>query len=122
MTRLNWNQRQSPGELDDSPSVKPTYEFDFRRNTTPGSSSWPEKFQGEKFGPSFIGKAWKAGLVVVAEVEGFPHPVAVTESKWITQGVLAVKVSGSWLIPNRLWTRTTVKGLDSTGLLTGDAK
>lgn len=117
MTRLRWNERQSPTDLDDSPDVTVDYSFDYTRGTQHGEPSWPEKHSGQKFGPSFIGKAWKAGLVVVAEVEGFPHPVAVTESKWVAQGVIAVKVSGSWLIPNRLWTRDTVKGLDSTGLL-----
>lgn len=118
--RLNWNQRQSPTDLDDSPSVTIDYSFDYRRNTTPGSASWPDKHSGQKFGPSFIGKAWKAGLVVVAEVVGLPHPVAVTESRWAAAGVIEVKVSGAWQVPERIWTRSTVRGLDSTGLLTGE--
>lgn len=117
MTRLRWNERQSPTDLDDSPDTLPDYSFDYRRCTEHGKPSWPEKHGKEKFGPALIGKAWKAGLVVVAEVEGFPRPVAVTESRWGAAGVLQVRVSGSWCIPERLWTRTTVRGLDSTGLL-----
>lgn len=115
--RLNWNQRQSPTDLDDSPNTTPDYSFDYRRGTQHGEPSWPERHGKERFGPALIGKAWKAGLVVVAEVEGFPHPIAATESRWGSAGVLQVKVSGSWVIPDRLWTRTTVRGLDSTGLL-----
>jgi hypothetical protein len=34
-TRLNWNQRQSPTELDDAPA-KPTYQFDLRRGAGHG--------------------------------------------------------------------------------------
>lgn len=117
MTRLRWNARQSPTDLDDSPDTIPDYSFDYTRGTKHGEPSWPEKHGKEKFGPSLVGKAWKAGLVVVAEVEGFPHPVAVTESKWGGPGILLVKVSGSWVVPDHLWTRDTVKGLDSTGLL-----
>lgn len=118
--RLNWAARQSPGEFDESgPPPKPTYEFDLRRSAEPGTPSWPTKVQGQTFGPSFIGKAWKAGLVVVAEIDGLPHPVAAIETKWLN-GVLVVKVSGSWCVPDRLWTRASVKGMDSTGLLTGE--
>lgn len=115
-SRLNWNSRQSPTDMDETAPTKPSYEFDLRRNATPGSPSWPAKVQGETFGPTFIGKSWRAGLVVVAEIEGLPHPVAATETKW-SNGVLVVKVNGNWLVPERIWTRTTVRGLDSTGLL-----
>lgn len=115
MSKLNWNARQSPTDLDDSPNITPSYEFDHRRCTEPGKPSWPEKF-----GPSVVSKAWKSGLVVVAEVQGLPHPIAVTESRWGAAGVLQVKVSNCWQVPERIWTRTTVKGLDSTGLLVGE--
>lgn len=117
MTRLRWNERQSPTDLDDSPNTLPNYSFDYTRGTKHGEPSWPERHGKERFGPALIGKAWKAGLVVVAEVEGFPHPVAATETRWGAAGVLEVKCSEGWRIPNRLWTRDTVKGLDSTGLL-----
>lgn len=117
MSRLRWNERHGPDEFDDTAPSTPDYSFDYRRNTTSGSSSWPERHGPDRFGPALIGKAWKAGLVVVAEVQGLPHPVAVTESRWGAQGVLQVKVSSCWQIPERIWTRDTVKGLDSTGLL-----
>lgn len=115
--RLNWNQRQSPTDIDDSPNTLPDYSFDYIRGTKHGEPSWPERHGKERFGPALIGKAWKAGLVVVAEVAGFPHPVAAVETRWGAAGVLQVKVSGCWMVPNRLFTRATVKGMDATGLL-----
>lgn len=117
--RLNWASRQSPGDFDNSVPVEIDYSFDYRRNTEPGKPSWPERHGPDRFGPALIGKSWKAGLVVVAQIDGLPHPVAAIETRW-SNGVLVVKVSGSWCVPDRLWTRKTVKGLDSTGLLTGE--
>lgn len=117
MTKLNWNQRQSPTDLDDSPNITASYEFDYRRSSTPGQPSWPERHGKEKFGPAIIKKAWKSGLVVVAEVEGFPHPVAAQEVRWGAAGVLELKCVEGWRIPQRLWTRPNAKGLTSSGLL-----
>lgn len=117
MSKLNWASRQSPTDLDDSANVKPTYEFDLQRGTQHGQPSWPEKVQGEKFGPSFIGKAWKAGLVVVAEVAEFPHPVAVVESKWGGPGILLVKTLEGYKVPERIFTRPDARNLTSSGLL-----
>lgn len=114
--RLNWNDRQGPGDFDNTAPVAPDYSFDYTRGSKPGEPSWPERHGKEKFGPSLIGKSWRAGLVVVAEVEGQPHPVAVVESRW-SAGALQVKVSGCWMVPDRLFTRNTVKGMDATGLL-----
>lgn len=115
--RLNWANRQSPGEFDESaPPAKPTYEFDLRRNTLPGGQSWPERLQGEKFGPSFVSKAWKAGLVVVAEIPGFPYHVAVSQAKWSRQVLVVVTLEGE-RVPDRLYTRKSMKGFDSSGLL-----
>lgn len=119
--RLNWNSRQSPTDMDETAPTKPTYEFDLRRNTTPGSQSWPEKLQGEKFGPRFIGRAWEKGLVVVAEIDGLPHPVAAIETKW-SNGILVVKCQEGWRIPSRLWTRKTVRGLSSCGELLSEGE
>lgn len=117
LTRLNWNQRQSPTDLDDSPDTLPNYSFDYTRGSKPGEPSWPEKHGKEKFGPSLIGKAWKAGLIVVAEVEGFPHPVAVMESKWGGPGILLIKTLEGFKVPARIWTRPDARGLTSSGLL-----
>lgn len=117
MTKLNWNARQSPTDLDDSPNITASYEFDYRRSSTPGTPSWPERHGKEKFGPAIVKKAWKSGLVVVAEVEGFPHPVAAQEVRWGAAGVLEVKTLEGYRIPLRLYTRASAKGLDSTGLL-----
>jgi hypothetical protein len=109
--RLNWQRRQGPQDFDDSAPTQVTYDFDHRRNCTPGSQSWPEKF-----GPSSIKKAWKAGLVVVAEIEGYPYPVAVQEARWEGQ-VLTVKVLEGWKVVEHLWTRPDARNLTSSGLL-----
>lgn len=93
------------------------YSFDYTRGNKPGEPSWPERHGKERFGPALIGKAWKAGLVVVAEVEGFPHPVAVTESRWSDAGVLLVKTLEGYRIPDRIFTRPDAKNLTSSGLL-----
>lgn len=112
MSRLNWNNRQSPDDFDNTAPQQVSYEFDHTRNVTPGCKSWPDKF-----GPSSIGKAWKAGLVVVAEVEGIPYPVAAAKSRWGAAGVIEVECLEGWKVPNRIWTRTSAKGLTSSGLL-----
>lgn len=117
MSKLNWANRHDPGEFDVTAPEKPSYEFDYRRSTTPGTSSWPEKHGSEKFGPSLIKKAWKAGLIVVAEVEGFPYPVAAQELRWGAAGVIEVKTLEGYRVPERLWTRPNAKGLTSSGLL-----
>lgn len=117
MTRLNWsNSRQSPTDQDDITPSEIDYRFDYRRCTEPGKPSWPEKHSGQKFGPSFIKKAWQKGLVVVADV-GLPHPVAAMDVQWAASGVLQVRCAEGWRVPDRIWTRDTVKGLTSTGLL-----
>jgi hypothetical protein len=115
VSRLNWNSRQSPTDFDDTAPPAPNYAFDHRRSLEPGTPSWPDKF-----GPSSVSKAWKHGLVVVAEIDGIPHPVAVTKSRWGASGVLQVEVQGNWLVPERVWTRDSVKGLSSTGELVVD--
>lgn len=113
VSRLNWNNRQGPEDFDNTAPSAPDYNFDYRRNTAPGAkSSWPEKF-----GPAVIRRAWTSGLVVVAEIEGFPYPVAVTESRWNKVKVLEVKTLEGYRIPDRIWTRPDAKGLTSSGLL-----
>lgn len=123
MTRLNWSSRQSPTDLDQPPSKVVDYSFDYRRDTRPGApSSWPATHSGVKFGPSFIKKAWQSGLVVVAEIEGFPHPVAAMEVRWAAAGVMEVKTLEGFKVPQRLWTRSNAKGLTSSGLLIEENK
>ena len=114
-SRLNWANRQSPGEFDVSAPEEASYEFDYRQQG--GAAPWPLKHGNEKFGPSLIRKAWAAGLVVYAEVEGFPHPIAVKEASWTNNHVLVVKTLEGERTPSRLFTRTSVKGMDSSGLL-----
>jgi hypothetical protein len=113
MGRLNWNNRQGPGDFDDTaPQIK-SYGFDYARNVT-GGDSWPLKF-----GPSTIAAAWRNKLVVVAEIPGFPYPVAVASARWCGQ-VLEVKTLEGYRIADRIWTRESAKGLTSSGLLIED--
>jgi len=111
VSRLNWNNRQNPTDFDNTAPTTPDYGFDHRRGSAPGMPSWPDKF-----GPSNIRRAWKAGLIVVAEIEGFPHPVAVSEARWEGQ-VLEVKTLEGYRIAERIWTRPDARGLKSTGEL-----
>lgn len=114
--RLNWNDRQSPTDFDNSVPREPDYSFDYQRCSEPGKPSWPEKHGKDRFGPALISKAWKAGLVVVAEIEGFPYHLAVSQAKWIGPVLVVVTLEGN-KIPDRLYTRKSMKGFDSSGLL-----
>lgn len=115
-------RRHSPTDLDDAPEEKsrPTpsianMQFDYRYKG--GAKPWPErhKFSQVKFGPALIKTAWKVGLVVIAEIEGFPHPVAVTESRWNAANCFEVKTAEGWRLPSRVRTLKNIKGLQSTG-------
>lgn len=108
--------RRSPTDLDDeSPVATGPPQFDYRHRG--GATPWPERhrFSGVKFGPALIKAAWKAGLVVVAYVDGFDHPVAVTESRWNAAKCFEVKTLEGWRLPRRLRTLTSSRGLQSTG-------
>lgn len=115
MARLNWNHRQGPDDFDATAPQPVRYDFDHHRCLEQGKPSWPDKF-----GPSVVTKAWKAGLVVVAEVEGIPYPVAAAKTRWAAAGVIEVECLEGWKVPSRLWTRPNAKGLTSSGLLIED--
>lgn len=113
--------RRSPTDLDEpdekqkpAPSIK-NMQFDYHYRG--GSNCWPErhKYSKIKFGPGLIKKAWQVGLVVIAYIEGFPYPVAVTESRWNTAKCFEVRSQGIWYLPLRLRTLTSTSGLMSTG-------
>lgn len=108
--------RRSPTDLDESPAVDPgPPQFDYTHQG--GATPWPQRhrFTGIKFGPALVKAAWKAGLVVVAEVNGFDHPVAVTEARWNAAKCFEVKTLEGWRLPNRIFTRVDARGLKSTG-------
>lgn len=111
MTRLNWSSRSSPTDLDIPPDKTVSYEFDHRRCTEPGKSSWPEKF-----GPSTITKALKSGLIVCAEIEGFPYPVAIKQARWSGQTLEVITLEGP-RVAQRIFTRPDAKGLTVGGVL-----
>lgn len=115
MTKTYRIVRQSPTDLDEAGEVVPSLQFDYRRKG--GAAPWPErhKFSGVKFGPALVKAAWKAGLIVVAYVDGFPNPVAVTETRWNAAKCFEVKTLEGWRLPLRLRTLTSSEGLKSTG-------
>lgn len=111
--------RHSPTDLDE-PDEKPkltreTLQFDYRYKG--GATPWPErhKFSKVKFGPALVKAAWKVGLIVLAEVEGFPNPIAVTETRWNAAKCFEVKTLEGYRLPLRIFTRTNTRGLQSTG-------
>lgn len=113
--------RHSPTDLD-VPDEKqrpvPTAEnmqFDYRYKG--GAAPWPErhKFSKVKFGPALVKTAWSVGLVVIAYIEGFPHPVAVTEARWNKAKCFEVRTLEGWKLPVRIRTLTNARGLKSTG-------
>jgi len=100
--------RKAPTEVDDVP-LKPIVEFDLRR-------PYPARYFGQRFGPSLIDKAMKAGFTVVAEIPEIPYPIIITESRWCDT-VLEVLTLEGWRIPDRLLTRRSMKGFTTSGLL-----
>ena len=101
--------RQSPTDLDDAGEVTPTLEFDYRRSNVPGTSSWPERHCGMKFGPNLIRKALTAGFYVMAEIPEAPRPVVVNEARWYGP-VFEVLTLEGYRIPDRVFTVTSLKG------------
>ena len=112
--RLNWQQRQGPQDFDDTAPIAQSLEFNYAHQG--GAGPWPLRHGNIKFGPALIRRAWESGLVVYAEIENWPHPVAVREAQW-TGGVLEVKTLDGPRIPLRLFTRPTAAGLTSSGFL-----
>lgn len=114
MSRLNWNQRQSPTDMDDTAPTAVSYEFDYTHQG--GSQPWPLKHCGIKFGPSLIRQSLAHGLLVFAEIDGFPHPIMVKEARWLGT-TFQVGTLEKWANPRRVFTRTSAKGMTSSGLL-----
>jgi|ERR1041385_2836214 hypothetical protein len=116
MSRLNWNDRHSPTDFDNSaPAVQP---LDFDYTHAGGACPWPEKHGSIKFGPALIRRALASGLLVYAEVENVPYPVMVKETRWESgTGVFQVQTLEKWAIPRRVFTRSDAKGLTASGLL-----
>jgi hypothetical protein len=115
MTRLNWASRQNPGEFDTTAPEVVSMEFDYRH--AGGANPWPEKHCGIKFGPALIKRAWASGLLVFAEVEGFPYPMAAKEARWTKNHVLEIVTLEGLALPTRLFTRKTARGVTVGGLL-----
>ena len=114
MSKLNWNDRHSPTDHDDITPVAQSYDFDY--TSAGGSQPWPKTHGKIKFGPALIRQAWAQGRVVYAEIEGWPHPVAVKEAQW-TAGCLEVKTLDGPRTPKRIFTRPDAKGLTVGGIL-----
>lgn len=116
MSKLNWASRQSPTDHDNIAPSEVDYSFDYTRGSKLGEPSWPEKHSGQKFGPAFIRNALASGLIVFAEIEGFPYPVMIKEARWCGQ-VLEVATLEGPRVAERLFTRPDAKGMTVSGLL-----
>lgn len=110
--------RSTPTDLDEAPdkTLKPVLEFDITKANKYGSPTWPERWFGQKFGPSLIRKSLASGLCVVAEIKEIPYPVAIKEARWM-DGSLEVLTLEGWRLPERLFTRSSMVGFTSSGLL-----
>lgn len=106
-----FNSRQAPTDLDEPPPSKlaPILQFDIVRLNKHGEPPWPPKYFGNKFGPSFIRKVIKSGLYVMAEVNGFPRAVVISDASWC-DGMLVVQTAEGLVEPERLYTLTSLKG------------
>jgi len=114
MVRLNWSSRKGPSDLDEPPQLAPVLEFDIRRG-----DGWPTTYFGQKFGPSLIRKAIASGFIVVAEVPDVPYPIAIKEARWCGEVLEVITLEGP-RVPDRLFTRTSMKGFTTSGLLMED--
>ena len=116
MSRLNWNDRQSPTDFDNSAPTETPLDFDYAH--AGGACPWPEKHGTIKFGPALVKKALASGLLVYAEVPNVPYPVMVKEARWQPEtGVFQVSTLEKWAIPGRVFTRPDARGLTASGLL-----
>lgn len=95
-------------DLDDTP-LAPILEFDLTR-------PWPERYFNQRFGPALVRKALASGLIVVAEVADIPYPIAIKEVRWAGE-VLEVMTLEGPRIADRLFTRKSMAGFTSSGLL-----
>ena len=103
MPRDKYNQRKSPTDLDQPPEkLAPLLEFDLTK-------PWPERYFGQRFGPSLIRKAQAAGYYVMAEIDDAPVPVTVNDARWEGE-VLEVLTLEGYRIPQRLFTLTSLRG------------
>lgn len=110
MGRLNWNQRQSPTDMDDTAPTKPSLEFDI-------SSPFPERVNGKRIGPSMITNALKSGLYVLCCIHDIPGIWAVDGARWSNPGegagrkLLEVHTINGYRVAQRIWTPKTLKGI-----------
>ena len=105
--------RRAPTDLDESPApLAPVLEFDYERCNDHGRDPWPTHHYGQKFGPSLIRKALKAGLYVMAEIDDAPRPVAVSDAHWAgaANNVFEVVTAEGARIPTRVFTLRSLKG------------
>lgn len=109
MPRDRWNQRKTPSDLDQPPQRALVLEFDLRR-------PWPQTYFGQKFGPAYIRKVINAGWLVFAEVDDIPYPVAIKETRWAGDVLEVITLEGP-RVADRLFTRKSMRGVTSSGLL-----
>ena len=104
MTRLNWSSRQSPTDLDEPPQkLEPVLDFELQR-------PWPEKYFGQRFGPSYIRKVLASGRYIMCEISGIPEQWVVSDARWV-DNVMEVQTLQGWRVPERLWTLGSLNGV-----------
>lgn len=102
--RLNWSSRRSPTDLDEPPpKLEPVLEFELCR-------PWPEKYFGQRFGPSYLRKVLASGRYIMCEIDTIPEHWPVSDAKW-ADGVLLVETLQGWKVPTRMWTVASLKGI-----------
>lgn len=109
------SQRHGPGEHDNITPTIQSLEFDYSH--AGGATPWPLRHGEVKWGPALVRRALASGLLVYAVVPDVPYPVLVKEARWDKAGTFQVSTLEKWAIPGRVFTRTTAKGLTSSGLL-----
>ena len=90
-------------DMDEIPvKPEPRLDFDLR-------APFPEKYEGQRFGPALIDRSLKAGNYVIAEIFNIDGQFPVTDARWDDVALQVLTVNG-WRIPSRLFTLTTLKG------------
>lgn len=97
-------QRLTSTDLDLPPlELEPVREFNYTK-------PWPERHFGQKFGPSLVRNALKAGFYVLCEIDDVPNAWAVDDARWV-DSVFEVHCLQGWKVPSHVWTTSTLKGL-----------
>lgn len=88
----------------DQPPVKAVLVLDFDI-----SAPFPEKHNGQRFGPRLIERSLQAGSYVMAELIGITGQFPVSSARWEFDALEVLIING-WRLPERLFTLKTLQG------------